>query len=169
MRSGVVDDAGIGRRRALAVILAGAAWLIWPRVARAVSLPPETDAALRHADLIYVATKRKSGALGSIRPIWFAYDDGKIFFTTSPDSWKAKRIAAGSPLYIWVGSESGPFVEGHAEPVTDAAVIDRMGAAYAHKYWIAWLGFFKPRSARVAAGKTKAYVVTPTHAQPPER
>ena len=157
----------MSRRQALKMALVAVVWMLWPRAARAASLPPETEAALRSADLIYVATRRRNGALSTIRPIWFFYEDDKIFFTTSPDSWKAKRIAAGSPLYIWVGSESGPFVEGHAELVTDAALIDRMGSAYAHKYWIAWLGFFKPRSARVESGKTKAYLVTPTHAQPP--
>ena len=136
--------------------------------ARAASLPPETETALRNSDLIYVATRRRNGALSTIRPIWFFYEDGKIFFTTAPDSWKAKRIAAGSPLYIWVGSEQGPFVEGRAEPVTDPALIDRMGESYAKKYWIAWLGLFRPRSSRVASGKTNAYLVTPTHAQPPQ-
>jgi len=155
------------RRQVLKVLVAALAWLLWPVPARAASLPPATEAALRTSDLIYVATRRRNGALSSIKPIWFYYDGGTIFFSTSPDSWKAKRLAAGSPLYIWVGSEGGPFVEGRAERVTDPALIDRMGAAYAQKYWIAWLGFFKPRSARVTEGKTNAYVVTPTHAEPP--
>ena len=155
------------RRQVLKVLVAALAWLLWPVPARTASLPPATEAALRTSDLIYVATRRRNGALSSIKPIWFYYDGGTIFFSTSPDSWKAKRLAAGSPLYIWVGSEGGPFVEGRAERVTDPALIDRMGAAYAQKYWIAWLGFFKPRSARVTEGKTNAYVVTPTHAEPP--
>lgn len=157
------------RRYVLKVALAGLVWLLWPAPARAASLPPATEAALRTSDLIYLATRRRNGALGAIRPIWFYYDDGKIFFSTSPDSWKAKRIAAGSPLYIWVGSESGPFVEGTAARVTDPALIDRMGEAYAQKYWIAWLGFFKPRSTRVTTGKTNAYLVTLTHAEPPKK
>ena len=159
--------AAIERRHFLRLLLLIAAWLLWPAPARAATLPPATEEALRSSDLIYVATRRHSGALSSIKPVWFYYEDGKIFFTTSPDGWKAKRIAAGSPLYIWVGSEGGPFVEGSAERVTDPALIDRMGAAYAKKYWIAWFGFFKPRSERVTAGKTNAYLVTPTHAQPP--
>src|SRR5262249_18744277 len=119
------------RRHALIALLIGLAWLLWPTPARAASLPPETEAALRTSDLIYVATRRHNGALSAIKPIWFYYDGDKIFFTTSPDSWKAKRIAAGSPLYIWVGSEKGPFVEGAAEAVTDPALVDRMGDAYA--------------------------------------
>ncbi len=139
------------------MMAAGLGWLLWPPHAPAAVLPPATLAALQTAELIYVATRRKDGALSEISPIWFMYtDDGKIFFSTAPDSWKAKRIAAGSPLYIWVGSPDGPMLEGTAAPVTDAAFIDKMGAAYAEKYWIAWLGLFKPRSGRVAEGKTVA-------------
>ena len=150
----------IDRRRALKIFLGGIVCMVWPSASRAVKLSAATEAALRASDLIYVATRRKSGERSTVRPIWFYYDGDKLFFTTSPDSWKAKRIAQGSPLYIWVGSESGPFLTGQAEPVTDPALIDRMGQAYKKKYWIAWLGFFKPRSERVTAGKTRAYLVT---------
>lgn len=157
----------IGRRAVIKAGVALLAWSWWPRAGRASDLPAETAAALRDSEYIYVATRRKNGALSEIKPIWFYFTDGKIFFSTAPDSWKAKRIAAGSPLYIWVGSENGPFVEGRAEPVTDAALIDKMGEAYAQKYWIAWLGLFKPRASRVSEGKTKAYLVTLTQAAPP--
>ena len=142
--------------------------LAWPATrARAAELSAATEEALRTSELIYVATRRRNGALSTIKPIWFYFTDGKIFFSTSPGSWKARRIAAGSPLYIWVGREDGPFLEGHAEAVTDAAFIDRMGDAYAQKYWIAWMGLFRPRSSRVSEGKTKAYLVTVTQAAPP--
>ena len=157
-----------GRRQALKIAAASVAWMVWPWSGRAAALPPATEAALRTADLIYVATRRRDGTLSSVAPIWFYYrPDGTLFFSTSPDSWKARRIAAGSPLYIWVGAADGPFVQGQAQPTTDATLIDQMGEAYAKKYWIAWLGLFKPRSDRVAEGKTKAYVVTLTAAEPP--
>ena len=154
------------RHRTIATLVAG--WLLMSssRVP-AQSLPPATEAALKSAGLIYVATQRADGKPSERKPIWFIYDDGKIFFTTSPDSWKAKRIARGSPLYIWVGDERGPFVTGKAEPVTDAALVDRMGDAYGKKYWIAWLGLFRPRSTRVSEGKTKAFLVTLSPGQPP--
>lgn len=152
---------GIGRRQALLVLSGVLTWLLWPAPARAASLPAATESALQSADLIYVATKRRDGSRSSAKPIWFYYTgDGKLFFTTSPDSWKAKRIEQGSPLYIRVGTKDGPFLIGEAEAVTDPDLVDRMGREYADKYWIAWLGFFKPRSARVTAGKTNAYLVT---------
>jgi general stress protein 26 len=119
------------------------------------------------AQLIYVATQRRNGARSTSRPVWFMYDQGKLFFTTSPTSWKARRIAAGSSLLINVGGQDGPLFVGHAEPVRDPALIDRMGRAYAKKYWLARLGLFRPRSARVAAGKTSAYLVTLMKSEPP--
>ena len=114
----------------------------------------------RSAQEIHVATQRRNGTRSASSPIWFMYDEGKLFFTTAPTSWKARRIAAGSPLFINVGTKDGPFFVGDAEPVRDAALIDRMGRAYSQKYWLAWLGLFRPRSERVAAGKTMAYLVT---------
>jgi Pyridoxamine 5'-phosphate oxidase len=131
-------------------------------------LPATTEEALRSAKEIYVATRRANGEPSAAKPIWFYYmGDGQLFFSTSPGSWKEKRIARGSPLYIWVGSTDGPYVLGEAKPATDPALVDRMGDAYAEKYWIAWLGFFKPRSARVTEGKTKAYIVTLREGEPP--
>jgi hypothetical protein len=150
----------INRRTVLEMIAGGAMAAMRPGAARAGSVSPDVERALSTSDLIYVATQRRNGTRSAAKPIWFYYDQGKVFFTTSPDSWKAKRIAAGSPLFINVGAADGPAVRGIAEPVTDPAFIERMGDAYARKYWIAWLGFFKPRSARVTAGKTMAYLVT---------
>ena len=157
----------VQRRDIFKLIAASLVWIMKPKWAAAASISPETEAALRSSSLIYVATRRKSGLRSSVAPIWFFYDDGKIFFTTSPTSWKAKRIKRGSPLYIWVGSEDGPFLDGQAELVTDPVYIDKMGTAYSKKYWIAWAGFFRPRSERVTSGKTNAYVVTISEGTPP--
>jgi hypothetical protein len=149
------------RLAALAVVCA-------PRLrAWAAGLPAATREALADASLIYVATQRKSGVRSEAAPIWFLYENGEIFFTTSPESWKAKRIARGSPLYIWVGNEDGPFLLGTAQPVTDPAVIAHMGEEYSKKYWIAWLGLFRPRPERVAEGKTLAYRVKLSEGTPP--
>lgn len=151
-----------GRRYAVKISLAAVAALLWPARLRAALISPEVERLLNTSDLIYVATQRRSGERSKSAPIWFAFVDGKIFFTTSPSSWKAKRIARGSPLFINVGRADGPALVGKAEPVTDAALIDRMGEAYSRKYWIAWFGLFRPRSDRVRSGKTKAYLVTIT-------
>lgn len=158
----------ISRRSVLEGALAvGAAVSLAPLRALAQQIPASTKEALETAKLIYVATRRKSGERSEAAPVWFIYENDAIWTTTSPDSWKAKRIAQGSPLYIWVGSENGPFVVGTAEKITDPAVIEHMGEAYADKYWIASLGLFKPRASRVADGKTIAYKVTLTEGTPP--
>lgn len=158
----------IGRRGALrAMVVTGVGLLLVPVRALAQRIPAATKSALETSKLIYVATQRKSGERSTIAPVWFVYENDAIWTTTSPDSWKAKRIARGSPLYIWVGSESGPFVVGTAEKITDPAVISHMGELYSDKYWIAALGFFRPRAERVTSGKTIAYKVTLAEGTPP--
>jgi len=144
---------------AIAAILLGGMMLMAISSTHAGNVAPATEQLLTSSSYIYVATQRPDGELGSFNPIWFNYDQGKIFFTTSPDSFKAKRIAKGSPLTIRVGTEDGPVIVGKAEKVTDPAYVDRMGDAYDKKYWISWLGFFRPRGERVTSGKTMAYVV----------
>ena len=118
-------------------------------------------AALKTEKEIYVATKRKSGEWSKAAPIWFMYDGEAVYFTTSPTAYKAKRIKRGSPVRVWVGSNDGPSFTGKAEIVEDSAIVARMGEAYGQKYWIAWLGLFRPRVDRVEAGKTVAVKVTP--------
>ncbi len=150
--------------RKLIVALALGGIALMPTASRAGTLSPATEELLQSSSYIYVATQRKDGTLGSFSPIWFMYDKakGQIFFTTSPDSWKAKRIAKGSPVTVRVGTEDGPTLVGPAEKVTDVAYIDQIGKLYDSKYWISWLGFFRPRGERVQEGKTMAYLVTPT-------
>jgi len=152
------------RSLALAALL----WVVSPPPAQAAEIPAQIQEQLRSSDYIYVATRRRNGERSSIKPVWFfSAGADELFFTTAPTSWKARRIAAGSPLYIWVGAEDGPFLLGEAREVDDPALIERMGKAYAEKYWIAWLGFFKPRSDRVSDGKTKAYTVRLRPGDPP--
>ena len=122
---------------------------------------PEVVSALQASKEIYVATKRADGTLSKIVPVWFMYDGDAIYFATGPKSYKAKRIKKGSPLYVWVGSADGPHFVGPAELITDPAVAERMAPVYAKKYWIAWLGLFKPNPERVRTGKTVIVKVRP--------
>ncbi len=138
------------------------AGLIPGRVQTAAALDSHTIAQLHTAKEIYVSTKRKSGQWSSTAPVWFWYTDEAIYFTTSPRSHKAKRILDGrNAVRVAVGSEDGPTFTGTAEILTDTAIVERMGEAYNNKYWIAWLGFARPRVGRVESGKTIAIKVTP--------
>jgi len=122
---------------------------------------PEVDDALRSSKQIYVGTRRKDGTPSAVVPVWFMYDGEAIYFATGPESHKARRIARGSPLLVWVGAREGPHFVGRAELVRDPAVAARMAPEYDRKYWIAWLGFFRPNPERVKAGKTVIVRVLP--------
>lgn len=129
-------------------------------VGHAAAFPTTVAEALRTSKQLYVATKRKDGAQSSVAPIWFMFDGDAVYFTTGPDTHKAKRIAAGSPVLVWVGAETGPHFVGKGEIVRDPAVAEKMAPAYDQKYWISWLGFFRPRPERVRDGKTLIVKVT---------
>ena len=148
---------GPARAVAFAVVLGGLASMV--TASRAGTVSPKTKELLQSSSYIYVATQRKDGGVSEAVPIWFMWDGEKVFFTTEPGSWKAKRIDRGSPVFINVDSKDGPKLVGKATKVTDPALVDRMGQAYRDKYWIAWMGLFRPRSGRVTAGKTAAYLV----------
>ena len=130
-------------------------------VHRSQALSADAKAALKTEKDIYVATKRKNGEWSNAAPIWFMYDGEALYFTTSPSAYKAKRIKRGSPVKVWVGGKDGLSFTGKAEIITDSAIVARMGEAYSQKYWVAWLGLFRPRVDRVESGKTVAVKVTP--------
>ena len=122
---------------------------------------PEVEQALRSSKQLYVATQRNDGTISKVVPVWFMYDGEAIYFSTEPESHKARRIERGSPLYVWVGSADGPHFVGQASLVPDPDLAARMAPVYDQKYWISWLGFFRPRPDRVKAGKTTIVKVLP--------
>src|SRR6266850_5352625 len=122
---------------------------------------PAVADALRKAKQIWVATRRADGSASKAVPVWFNVDGDAVYFSTGPGSHKARRIARGSPLLVWVGRADGPHFVGRAELVRDPGVAARMAPAYNAKYWIAWLGFFRPNPERVRAGKTVIVRVIP--------
>src|SRR5215510_14036983 len=127
----------------------------------ASGLSAEIETALKTEKHIYIATQRANGEWSTPAPVWFMYDGEAVYLTTAPTSHKAHRIHRGSPVRVWVGKKEGPFFEGRAYFVKDQAVVERMAEAYRHKYWIAWLGLFRPRPERVATGKTLIVKIVP--------
>ena len=128
----------------------------------AATFPPDVEEALRTSKELYVATRRRDGTASKAVPVWFMYDGEAIYFATGPDSHKARRIKRGSPLLVSVGRADGPHFVGRAELVRDPAVAERMAPVYSQKYWIAWLGLFRPNPERVRSGKTVLVKVTPS-------
>ena len=129
-------------------------------------LSSEVEAALKTENYIYVATRRLNGEWSTSAPVWFMYDGEAVYFTTAPTTHKAHRIHRGSPVRVWVGKKDGPFFEGEARFVKDRAVVKRMAEVYTQKYWLAWLGFFRPRPRRVSSGKTLVVKVRPVAPEP---
>ena len=128
---------------------------------RAMPFAPALADALRSAKEIHVATRRADGTPSKAVPVWFMFDGDAVYFTTAPGSHKARRIARGSPLFVWVGQRDGAHFVGPAELVRDPDLAARMAPVYDRKYWISWLGFFRPRPERVREGKTVIVRVSP--------
>ena len=145
--------------------LALAATVLLPAMPMAEDLikgfPAQFSTQLAKNKEIYVATQRKDGRRATAVPVWFGVMDNAIWFTTSPGSHKARRVRHGSPVFVSVAGKDGPFVETKAEIIKDGALADRLGEIYKEKYWIAWLGFFRPSRARNESGKTILLRLTP--------
>jgi len=122
---------------------------------------PEFLRQLQRTKEIYVATQRKDGTRSTAAPVWFGTMDDTIWFATRTGSYKAKRVRRGSPVFVSVSGKDGPFIETKAEVSKDAAIADRLGEIYAQKYWMAWLGMFRPGHEKIAAGKDALIHLTP--------
>jgi len=130
-------------------------------IAAAASFPSDVVTALRSSKQLYVATRRADGSQSKVVPVWFMFDGDAIYFATAPQSYKARRIRRGSPLFVWVGSADGPHFVGKATVEKDPELAARMAPVYSQKYWIAWLGLFRPDPERVRSGKTVIIKVVP--------
>jgi PPOX class probable F420-dependent enzyme len=122
--------------------------------------------ALGRAKEIYVATRRKDGTPSKPVPVWFMWDGEAVYFTSQPEAIKVRRVERGSPLLVAVGAPDGPSFEAPAEVLRDPELAARMAPVYNRKYWIAWVGFFRPRPERVRDGKTVILRVRPAAARP---
>jgi PPOX class probable F420-dependent enzyme len=68
-------------------------------------------------------------------PVWAVWVDGRLWFSTSPSSVKARNIAANPAVAVHLPSaDDAVLLEGSAEIVRDTAVPPHVDAAYAAKY-----------------------------------
>ena len=82
----------------------------------------------------WVATTRPDGSPHAM-PVWGLWHDDAFYFSSSPDSRKARNIASNPNVVVHL--ESGDevvIVEGSAELVTDAELLQRLGEDYTTKY-----------------------------------
>src|SRR5215469_1693946 len=134
-------------------------------VAYADITPRDADAFAK-ATYLYIATVRKDGNQSKAAPVWFIAGDKLVFIDTNSDSWKAKRIRRGSPVLVWIGSQTGPAFIGKAEIVQDTAQQDMMIKEIPNKYFLAKVGFFGPTRAKFDSGKIVTIRIAPARDLP---
>jgi PPOX class probable F420-dependent enzyme len=82
----------------------------------------------------WVATTRRDGS-PHVMPVWGLWLDDVFYFSTSPTSRKARNLDSNPAIAVHL--ESGDEVvilEGHAERVADAGLLQRLSEDYSRKY-----------------------------------
>jgi len=83
----------------------------------------------------WVATIHASQGRPHVMPVWGVWLDDAFFFSTGRKSRKGQNLAANSACTVANDNgEEAVIVEGFAEEVKDAAVLERFAAAYVKKY-----------------------------------
>lgn len=95
-----------------------------------------------------LASFRKNGE--AVRtPLWFAEQDGKLYFMTRDDSWKYKRIRNNPRVLVAPctirGRITGPDAEGRAR-LLQPSEFTGARQALARKYWLMRLPFWSKRN-----------------------
>ncbi len=96
---------------------------------------------LRGANYISLTTFRKNGE-PVVTPVWFAQQDGTIYFYTFPGAGKLKRIRHTARVTVAPctlnGKVTGPSVEGKARILTETQEEAFADQALAKKYGVIW-------------------------------
>ena len=119
-----------------------------PRPARAEASPLRS--LLRDSPFVYVSPLRSNGSESTCHAeLWYAWLDDSVVVIVSSDRWKAKAIARGLvKARIWVGDHgrwkgflsnnerfrSAPSFSAAGEQVSDAALLERLLAAFETRY-----------------------------------
>jgi PPOX class probable F420-dependent enzyme len=103
-----------------------------------MDVPADVRALFEAPNYAHLATVLPDGGPHNTVPVWVGIEDGKIAFLTSPDSRKARNLAADPRVAIWVTDHDNPYkmaqVRGRVtawldgEPAWD--VIDRLSRKY---------------------------------------
>jgi general stress protein 26 len=123
--------------------------------------------AFLNSTYLYVATIRKDGNQSKAAPVRFVTNErNQILIDSDAGSWKVRRVRRGSPVLVWIGSQSGPAFIGTAELVTDKTIQAAMIEKIPQKYWLAWLGLFGPKQAKFDSGQIVTIRITPVRDLP---
>ena len=102
-----------------------------------MELPADVRVLFDTANYVHLATVLPDGAPHTV-PVWAGLEDGKIAFLTSPDSRKARNLAADPRVAISVTDHDNPYamalVGGRVTARLDGpealAIIDRLSVKY---------------------------------------
>ena len=105
---------------------------------------PDLFSHLAGKKYLSLASFRKNGE--AVRtPLWFAEENGKLYFMTRDDSWKYKRIRNNPRVVVAPctarGRVTGPEVEAKAR-VLEPAQFPAARWALERKYWLMRLPFW---------------------------
>jgi len=152
-----------GSPKWLVTLLAAVVAIAASNGAARAEISPRDQQALSRADLVFIATVRKSGMQSKAAPVWFTtgIDNNSILIQTEHTTWKAKRIRRGSPVLVWIGKPSGPAFIGRAEITNDAALQNKILADFRQKYLQNRLLGMGPSRSEFENGELVAIRITP--------
>jgi hypothetical protein len=131
-------------------------------------ISPRDQQALSRADLVFIATVRKNRTQSRAAPAWFTTgaDSTSILIQTEHTTWKAKRVARGSPVLVWIGKPDGPAFIGKAEISHDSTLQDKILSDFRQKYLQDRLLGMGPSRAEFESGEQVAIKITPVRDLP---
>ena len=89
---------------------------------------------LRAARSIWVSTTRPDGRPHSV-PVWFIWDDHKVYFISAHNLQKSKNLAQQSWTVVHLGDGDDVIIlQGPATIVTEREELERIDTAYHTKY-----------------------------------
>lgn len=155
-------------RKFTTALLVSTIALVFAAFSAQAEISQRDQQALSKADLVYVATVRKSGTQSKSAPVWFTRgaDNNSILIQTEKTTWKAKRIRRGSPVLVWIGAANGPAFIGTAEITQDSAIRDKILTDFHKKYWQNRVMGIGPSRARFDSGERVAIKITPVRDLP---
>jgi pyridoxine/pyridoxamine 5'-phosphate oxidase len=116
----------------------------------------------------WIGTTRADGRPHAM-PVWGLWLDEAIYFSTDPDSWKARNIAARPDAVIHLESgEEMVVAEGRIDRVAGAELAGSFVAAYQAKYGHEVdtanpsFGFYRMRPSRVLAWREQDFPTSAT-------
>ena len=137
------------RRELIQLGVGAAAALAWPSRSRA-ALGADVTGLLARSGFVYVSPLKSDGSESSCHAeVWFGWLDDAVVLITASTGWKARALARGlDRAHIWVGDHGrvgrvlgsgdayrqAPSFEARAAQSKDAALLDRLMAAYRRKY-----------------------------------